>query len=562
MRGVRLARVAASVLALLGACVCAGHAAASIDQVSILQDDPHLMGDPVTTVAKLRLLGVDEVRVLVRWQLVAPRADSHRRPAGFNAADPAAYPPRNWIPWDNIVKQAETAGIQVDFDVGGGAPLWATGHGSHSATDWEPNAGEYRQFVHALGVRYSGDYNPMNNEVAPGDPSDLPAVTTWSIWNEPDYGPTLAPQGLPGQLTIEHSPQMYRALVSAGWNALHATGHEHDTFMFGELAPRGESHWGVWSGMTPLVFLRALYCLDSHYRPLRGAAARLRGCPKTAAGSRSFRENNPGLFESAGFADHPYMRWYPPDREPNPDPVNHLKTDGYASLALIGQLIRGLDRVQGVYGAHPHMPIYDTEFGYLTTPPKHNNQIKSGSHRYSWASQVTAAYYLNWAEYISWRTPRLKSFAQYLLYDPLPATKATSWGGFASGLINHGRKQIPKPTFYAWRFPLYMPITTDRRGRRLELWGCLRPAHFAILDGDGPQTAEIQFAPGSSRKFSTIQSVTVTNPANCYFDVRLTFPGSGTVRLMWKYPVADPLLGAFDESRGVVYSRQVTIKLR
>jgi hypothetical protein len=107
-----------------------------------------------------------------------------------------------------------------------------------------------------------------------------------------------------------------------------------------------------------------------------------------------------------------------------------------------------------------------------------------------------------------------------------------------------------------------MPITTDRRGRRLELWGCLRPAHFAILDGDGPQTAEIQFAPGSSRKFSTIQSVTVTNPANCYFDVRLTFPGSGTVRLMWKYPVADPLLGAFDESRGVVYSRQVTIKLR
>ncbi len=562
MRTARIVGMLAVTLALLGPAVDARRAVASVDQVSILEDDPHLMGDPVRTFAKLRLLGVDEVRVLVRWQLIAPHGSLHRRPAGFNAADPAAYPPRNWSPWDNIVKNAKAAGIQVDFDVGGGAPLWATGRGSHSATDWEPNAAEYGRFVHALGVRYSGNYNPVAKELAPGDPADLPDVSTWSIWNEPDYGPTLAPQGLPGRLTIEHSPQMYRGLVAAGWNALHATGHLHDMFMFGELAPRGESFWGVWSGMTPLVFLRALYCLDVRYRPLRGTAARLRGCPSTAAGSRAFRKDNPGLFEAGAFADHPYMRWYPPDHEPNPDPVNHLRTDGYASLALIGQLIRGLDRVQGAYGAHPQMPIYNTEFGYLTTPPKHKNQIKSGQHRYSWASQATAAYYLNWAEYISWRAPRLKSFAQYLLYDPLPATKETSWGGFASGLINHGPKQTPKPTYYAWRLPLYMPVTSGKRGRRLEVWGCVRPARFAILDGDGPQTAQIQFAPGSSHAFSTIQSVTVTNPADCYIDLRLAFPDSGTVRLMWSYPAADPLLGSFGDGRRAIFSREVTIKLR
>ena len=562
MRSLRLVGFVVLAVVLLGVSVGANRATASVDQVSILQDDPHLMGDPVTTFAMLRLLGVDEVRVLVRWQLVAPHATSHKRPARFNAADPAAYPRRSWTQWDNIVTDAKAAGITVDLDVAGGAPLWATGRGAHSATDWEPSAGEYGQFVHALGVRYSGDYNPLNNKLTPGDPADLPAITTWSIWNEPDYGPTLAPQGLPGHLTIEHSPEMYRELIAAGWHALHATGHEHDMFLIGELAPRGESYWGVWSGMTPAVFLRALYCLDSRYRPLRGSAARLRGCPSTLAGSRAFREDNPGLFAAGGFSDHPYMRWYPPDHEPNPDPVNHLKTGGYASLALIGQLMRGLDRVQAAYGAHPHMPIYDTEFGYLTTPPKHKNQIKSGLHTYSWASQATAAYYLNWAEYISWRTPRLKSFAQYLLYDPLPATKATSWGGFASGLIDHGLGQIRKPTYYAWRFPLYLPATAGQRGGRLEVWGCVRPARFAILDGDGPQTVEVQFAPGSSRTFSTLESVTVTNPADCYFDLRMAFPGSGTVRLMWKYPAADPLLGPFDGGHGAIFSREVPIKLK
>src|SRR5207302_1510980 len=99
------------------------------------------------------------------------------------------------------------------------------------------------------------------------------------------YGPSLAPQGVPGHLTIENSPRIYRALLDSGWNALHGTGHGGDTILFGEVAPRGAPTWGVFSGMKPLIFLRALYCLDSHYHTLRGLAAAQRGCPTNASGS-------------------------------------------------------------------------------------------------------------------------------------------------------------------------------------------------------------------------------------------------------------------------------------
>jgi len=552
------------VLALLGAIggIPVARASASTGQVSVLEDDPSTMYNPAGTVQKLRLLGVNQVRIPVRWLEIAPGAKSYKRPSRFNAADPAAYPAQNWAAWDNIVNSAQQAGIGVDFDVVGGAPLWATGRGAPGHTNWQPNAGEFGQFVRALATRYSGSYNPNTRKLDPGNPNDLPHVSSWSLWNEPNYGPSLAPQGLPGNLRVDHAPQMYRDLVAAGWSALQGTGHGGDVIMFGEVAPRGESYWGVYSGMTPLLFLRSLYCLDSRYRPLRGIAARLRGCPTTAAGSRAFRRANPALFQATGFSDHPYMRWYPPNHEPNPDPTNHLRTTDYSSLGTIGQLTRALDRVQGVYGAHPHMPVYDTEFGYITSPPKHDNQLEPGGHRYPWVSQTKGAEYLNWAEYLSWRNPRMRSYMQFLLFDPLPALKSNDWGGFASGLINYGPNQVPKATYYAWRLPLYMPATSGRRGRSLEVWGCARPSRFAILDGTGPQTAAIQFASGSSKTFSTVATVTIANPNDCYFDSRVTFPGSGTVRVMWQYPAGDPLLGGFGPGQGAVYSRNVSITMK
>src|SRR6202011_1304014 len=108
------------------------------------------------------------------------------------------------------------------------------------------------------------------------------------------------------------------------------------------------NYWGTFSGMKPLVFLRAMFCVDSRYRQLRGSAAAVRGCPTTAGGSRSFRARNPALFQATGVPTHPSMRWYRPNHEVSPDPVNGSGLADYTSLGVIGNLERGLDRLQRV----------------------------------------------------------------------------------------------------------------------------------------------------------------------------------------------------------------------
>ncbi len=541
--------------------MAASPAMASSTQVSILEDDNQIQADPAGTLERLRVLGADVVRVAMQWQLVAPSPNGRRAPRHFDASDPAAYPAAKWKVWDEIVTAAHRDGIAVDFDLMGGAPRWALGRGrpaGNSNPNWEPSASEFGAFVQAVATRYSGDYDPGSGTVAPGDDRDLPRVSFWSVWNEPNYGPSLAPQGVPGVLQIENSPRMYRRLLDAAWSALVATGHtpSTDTVLFGELAPRGQKRWGVFSGMTPLAFLRALYCVDSRYHQLRGGAARARGCPTTAAGSRRFRGQHPALFAANGVSDHAYMRWYAPNHEPNPDPTNRLSTADYSSLAVIGHLTSALDRLQRAYGSHKQLPVYDTEFGYITSPPKRSPEPGSRG-KVVYLSPAKAAAYMNWAEYLSWRNRRVSSYAQYPLQDPERPARSNDWGGFASGLLSWDG--VPKPTYDAWRLPMYLPATTARAGQQLQVWGCVRPAQFGVLDTAGPQTAEIQFAPTASGPFTTIQTVTITNAANCYFETEVTFPSTGTVRISYSYPLADALLAA---DRDDIESRAVKVTVR
>jgi hypothetical protein len=170
-------------------------------------------------------------------------------------------------------------------------------------------------------------------------------------------------------------------------------------------------------------------------------------------------------------------------------------------------------------------------------------------------SPTIAAGYMNWAEYISWRNPRIRSSEQYLLYDPERPTRANDFGGFASGLLSWTGAQ--KATYYAWRLPLYLPVTTARHGHPLEVWGCVRPARYGLLDTGSPQTAEIQFAPRGSGTYGTLQTISVSADS-CYFDLRMTFPSSGKVRLSYTYPAGDELLG---NGAGVV-SRTVSVTVR
>ncbi|MHB8658991.1 MAG: hypothetical protein ACYC91_13735 [Solirubrobacteraceae bacterium] len=527
-----------TLLLLAASAVLTAPAGASTFQEAIFQDDAQLHANLPGTLATMRSLGISRVRVALRWSTIAPQPRSFRAPRGFRGVDPDAYPRLSWDFYDQVLRQASADGISVDFMLTGPAPLWATGRGMPRTGpgggpfgQWKPSAGDFRQFAQAAGSRYSGRYRPR------GASAPLPRVGFWSIWNEPNYGIDLAPQTIDGD-TVEVGAAEYRGLLDAAWNGLHASGHGRDTILIGETAPRGLDHpIGNFSGVKPLRFLRAMYCVDSRYRPLTGSAAALRGCPTSSSGSWRFRGRHPALFEASGYADHPYEQGVAPNkptyacgrttctnRSGRSDP-------DYADLPMIGRLEGVLDRLQRIYGSSTRFPIYSTEYGYWTNPPD----------RVAVINQQTAAFYLNWAEYISWRQPRLRSYSQYLLVDP-------PRGNFASGLeLPSGRHKV---TYSAYELPLFLPVTSGRRGERLEVWGDLRPSHFAHVDTGRLQQVALQYRHGFRGAFQTVARTTIGNSRG-YFDVHQAFPASGAVRLAWT-----------SQTGQIVLSRTQTIVLR
>jgi hypothetical protein len=533
----RVARVLLPLLAALA--LHPSPAAASRQQLAMFEDDRALQSQPEATLDTLRLLGVGIVRVYVPWARIAPRPSATHRPAGFNPSNPAAYPAANWSIYDRIVRDAHERGIQVDLTLSSPAPLWANGADippqllrqwkagppQYSVDQWKPLPREYGAFVRAIAKRYSGTFRPAAAS------APLPRVSFWALWNEPNFGADLAPQAIQRSSTLA-SPMLYRGLLDAGWSALRAVGHGRDTILIGSLAARGnDSPPGPGApdglpgtfGMTkPMHFIRSLYCVDARYRQLRGPAARAVGCPVSAAASRGFRRAHPGLFAASGFADHPYPINLPPDRATANDP-------DYTEYSQLPRLTAALDRLQRLYRSPTRLQLFITEYGYITNPPNH-----SINH---FASPPTAAYYLNWAEYLSWRNPRIATTMQYLLADPNPRRNVPEFGGFASGLEFYGG--VHKPSFDAYRLPLYLPITSTRPGEALEVWGAARPARYAAIDSGQPQTVQIQFAQGSSRTFDTVDTVSISDP-RAYFDARVAFPSSGSVRLSWTYPMGGP----------------------
>ena len=229
------------------------------------------------------------------------------------------------------------------------------------------------------------------------------------------------------------------------------------------------------------------------------------------------------LFHASGVADHPYSQGLPPN-EPTPDEPD------FTELAAISRLEATLDRLQRIYGSTTKFPIWSTEFGYQTTPP----DPQAGT-----VTPEKAAYYLNWAEYLTWLDPRIKSYDQYLLQDPVT-------GVFATGLETAAGK--PKPGLDAYRMPLYLPVTTQAKHHPLDVWGCVRPAPNAARSTHRTQYVQIQYRPPRG-DFRTVRQVPVTGRYG-YFEIRETFPASGSVRLTWKYPHAPP-----------IFSRTVAITL-
>jgi hypothetical protein len=499
-------------------------AAASSTQESILQDDNQLIyssPDHVErTLKTLVALGVDRARITIVWAAIAPRPLSSRRPH-FDATNPDAYPPGAWAHYDLLVRSAQALGLALDFNLTAPAPYWAAtaaAPGAGFRPTYSPSAKEFGAFVTAVGRRYDGSFVARGQDSAS---MTLPPVTYWSIWNEPNEGGWLTPQWRrigPGRYAPA-SPAIYRALVDAGWRALRRTGHGADTILIGETAAKGATGHGVGYSMRPMPFLRALYCVDSSYRPLSGSAAALVSCP-TRPNLDAFSAAHPGLFSATGYAHHPYS-FHAPPQVPTAD-ANSV------TLADLPRLERALDRLFAAYGQKTPggLPLYITEYGYKSNPPN----------PFADFSQQQQATFINEGAYMAYRDPRVRAFAQFLLVDDRPRATATVgsrsyWSTFQTGLIGFDGK--PKPAYTAFRMPLWVPA--PRHGQRVAIWGQLRLAQHAAM-----RTAAIEYRPQGQHAFSVLRLFQTADPRG-FFIAHAALVQPGSVRLAWREPLSGRL---------------------
>jgi hypothetical protein len=542
-------------LAVVAALALSAPAEAAVDQESLMQDDPKTVYatsdlELATTLAKMKALGVDRVRVSVFWNLIAPAPNSRTRPdfGPLGPAWPGSYDARAWDRYDRLVKAAANLGLGLLFTVTGPAPAWATSGGPARPNSYRPDPQAFRDFVTAVGLRYSGRY-PDEPEPAAAQPgvglggielgggarqaqqpgAVLPRVGHWSLWNEPNFPSWLSPvwqrvTSRDPRRMVPYSPLLYRRLVNASWNALRESGHGDDVILLGETAPRGNKRpRQPQLAMKPGEFIRELYCLDPVYRPWTGSAARKRRCPQTARGRRRFARDNPGLFNASGWAHHPYPL--------NQSPI--WGGNGSDSLPLGGmrRLHRAFERLFFRWGAGEPFPVWITEMGFQTQPDPY---VAVGLGR--------QAAWNTWSEEIAYRDRRVASTSQFQLIDDGPDTTFAvndprRWRSWQSGLEYHtgGRK----PAWDEYIRPIRVSPGTVRRGSRVRLFSLYRPAAPGAAI-----PARIEYKPAGSG-WRVLRRLTVRSPMG-YMLTRIRVNRTMRLRVVW----TDPRFGYELPTRG------------
>jgi hypothetical protein len=539
-------------------------AAASPAQESIFMDDPKVVYSAPdkleATLAEMQRLGADRIRVSVFWHLLAPDPHGDTRPFVAGAgADPRSYSAEKWDRYDRIVTTAQSLGLKLLFNITSPAPHWATPPPPRADLEdnFRPDAAEFKDFVKAVGTRYSGTFPdeaarmsaaaalgacdptpnfPLppaacpsaNNDPSPTNPNPpntgptLPRVDTWSIWNEPNMPGWLTPQSHEQNTDLPASPHVYRGLADAMYSGLQETGHGSDTILLAETAPRGAFKRAVTQSLPPLQFIRELFCVDRRFRPFSGQAAADRNCPD---GGDGFASAHPILFSATGFAHHPYAFEAPPARTD--------KTRDHAVLADLSRLTRTLDRAVRAHDSPKRYKVWLTEYGYQTDPPD----------PYVGWPWRTHARYLAEAEWLAYRRSRVRSTAQFLLHDdaPLldyPANDPRHWGTFQTGLRTAEGKR--KTSYTAYQRTIHVPRRA-RRGNRIRVFGLYRPATSSTR-------AAIQFRRRGQKRWRTLFRTTTNGSGFVAVKVRAT--RSGAFRI------------GFGVGDGTAYTRAAAVSVR
>ncbi|MDX6651100.1 MAG: hypothetical protein QOJ97_3051, partial [Solirubrobacteraceae bacterium] len=425
-----------------------------------MEDNPSVFGPQAQQVAaQWRALGVDYVRIQAYWDALSPATTSPTMPAGFDPGNPnsSGY---NWGPLDAAVNAVRSNGMRVQLTVNQSGPRWASLEPNVDVKSWKPNPARFAQFAGAVAKRYGA------------------RVDRYLVGSEPNQLLFLAPQSTcVGRKCTPAAPHAYRNLVNAAYPAIKANDRGAQV-LIGELAPIGSGPSRA-GGLTPMLFIREMACVDARFRNL--SAPRCRG----------FR-----AVRGDAFGYHPYVN---NKTAPNVPQANK-------ELAKIGDLPRllgVLDRLTSrgrLRATTGRFRLYLTEFGYITRPPNARFGV-------TLAQQVR---YLAQSAYIVWTLrSRVKQISQYEWNDdPF----------FQSGL--HFYSGAPKLAYYEFPHPFF--VDTSKGLARARFWGQVR--------ADNRRTVTLQMKRG--RTYSRV--ATLRADAGGYWNTTRRAQPGATYRYQYK----------------------------
>ena len=252
-------------------------------------------------------LGTKRIPVNVLWARTLTTDAHHKTP-------PANGPQYDFSRIDALQADAAKHGIKLQLTLTGPAPAWATA--DHKVGPYRPDPVKFAAFVRTVAAHFKG------------------RVDRYSVWNEPNLSPWLAPSAT--------APTQYRSLYKAAYGAI-KTVDPKSKVLFGELAPNRDGRT-----IAPLKFLRA-------------------AAPKNAK------------LKADGLAVHPYQFQSAPAKlagGPDDTPISQLPrlTKALDQLAKS----KGLSTTKG-----KGLDLYLTEFGYLSR----GNRAVAQSVRAAWLRQ-------------------------------------------------------------------------------------------------------------------------------------------------------------------------------
>jgi hypothetical protein len=440
-----------------------------------MQDDALMLNRPPAqvqaTARRMARLGVDRVRLTAGWSVLAPQPNSRRMP-NFDPRDSDTYPHAPWTKLDTAVRAATAAGIDPQIDVAFFAPKWAVRRvvwmAHRDRHRWEPDPRRFAQFAHAVAERYSGRHP---------DPQRagrrLPAVRTWTTWNEPNHAAFLLPQWhrVDGEW-VPRSPDVYRRLHERAYSEIKAVDSENRV-LIGALSAEGMEGRGARKAIPPRRFLRELACVDSRLRPIdRGDC---------------------GDFEplrADGFSQHPYSLYSAPD-EPSEE-------RDYVRMGDLDELAELLDDLHARGRIASRLPIHVTEYGYESNPP----DVVRG------VPLQTQARYHGLATFMAWRQHSIAGFAQFLLNDIPPPRNAKSKveasRDWHTGLYFYDGR--PKPAVQAFKIPFWAEARHFAGQDVVVLFGQLRAA-----TGRARAQVEVRGEDGLWRAIRSVETRTTTD---------------------------------------------------